>query len=85
LTPTGVATVNTPSTGNQPHVADQYDVSIFVPGAAPGHPPLVVANIPVICAELLQSQGFHALIGRDVLSLCVLIYNGTTNLFMLAY
>lgn len=85
LTPTGVATVNTPSTGNQPHTADQYDVSIFVPGASATHAPLVVPNLPVICAELLQSQGFHALIGRDILALCLLVYNGTGGVFTVAY
>jgi len=84
LTPTGSATVNTPSTGSTPHTADQYDVSIIVPGAGPTHAPLNVPNLPVICADLLP-QGFHALIGRDILSLCLLSYNGTTSLFTLAY
>lgn len=85
LTPSGVATVNTPSTGNKPHTADQYDVSIFIPGSGPTQSPLVVANLAVICAELLQAQGFHALIGRDILSRCLLSYNGTEGVFTLAY
>jgi len=85
LTPTGIATVNTPSTGQQPHTADQYDVSIFVPSGSPTQQPLIVANLPVICAELLLSQGFHALIGRDILSRCLLHYNGTLGTFTLAY
>ena len=85
LTPTGQASVNTPSTGNTPHVADLYDVSVFVPGSNPTQLPLIVPNIPVLCSELLQSQGFHALIGRDVLAQCLLSYNGTEGVFTLAY
>jgi hypothetical protein len=85
LAPTGQATVNTPSTGNQPHTADQYDASFIVPGSGATQAPLVVPNLPVICAELLQSQGFHALIGRDILSLCLLLYNGPGGFFTLAY
>ena len=85
LSPTGSVTVNTPSTGTQPHVADQYDVSLMIPGAHPTHAPLVVQNLPVMCAELLVPQGFHVLIGRDILSRCLLNYNGPMNLFTLAY
>ena len=85
LTPTGVVTVNTPSTGSQPHNADQYDVSLIVPGSGPTQAPLVVNNLPVICAELVLQQGFHALVGRDILAQCLLEYNGATGLFTLAY
>ena len=85
LTPTGVVTVNTPSTGSQPHNADQYDVSLIVPGSGPTHAPLIVNNLPVICAELVLQQGFHALVGRDILAQCLLEYNGATGLFTLAY
>lgn len=85
LTPTGSAMVNTPSTGAQPVSADQYDVSIFVPGSDATQAPLVVPNLPVICAELLLAQGFHVLIGRDILSRCLLSYNGTAGQFTLAY
>lgn len=85
LSPTGSVTVNTPSTGNQPHVADQYDVSLLIPGALATHAPLTVPNLPVMCAELLTAQGFHALIGRDILSRCLFSYNGAMGLFTLAY
>lgn len=85
LIPTGSVTVNTPSTGAQPHTADQYDVSLMIPGAIPTHAALIINNLPVMCAELLVAQGFHALIGRDILAHCLFAYNGTTNLFTLAY
>jgi hypothetical protein len=77
-------TVNTPSTGSSPHTADQYDVSLMIPSGTPT-PPLFVQNLAVMCAELLAAQGFHALIGRDILSRCLFAYNGTANLFTLAY
>jgi len=85
LTPTGSAPINTPTTGGNPVIADQYDVSLLVPPADTNQIPLFIANLPVICAELLLSQGFHALIGRDVLARCVFVYNGSIKLFTLAY
>ena len=85
LTPTGSVRVNTPSTGGIPYTAAQYDIAVIVPSANPSHPALMLPSVPVIASELLQLQGFHALIGRDVLSRCVLHYNGTMRLFTLAY
>ena len=85
LTPTGSTMVNTPTTGSTPVQIDQYDVSILVPGATAAHTPLIFNNIPVICTELLAAQGFHALIGRDILSQCLLTYNGDLGQFTLAY
>ena len=86
LTPTGSVLVKTPSTGLQPVPADQYDVALFVPSSDASHIPLSIMTLPVICCnDFLLSQGFHALIGRDVLSHCVLVYNGGENTFTLAY
>jgi Aspartyl protease len=84
LTPTGSASVNTPTTGAQPAVADQYDVGLVIPSAS-GSPPLFHHTIAVVKADLLIAQGFHALIGRDVLRGCLLTYDGKTGLFTLAY
>lgn len=84
LVPTGQAQMATPSTGTtQVHYANQYDVSILIP-----HPtlaPLIFQTVAVAEAELLLPQGFHALIGRDVLETCLLIYDGQNGLFTLAY
>jgi len=80
LTPTGSVSVNTPSTGATPHSADQYDVGLAIPNGTP----LVLQTIPVVAAELLP-QGFHALIGRDILDQCLLVYNGKIRLFTLAF
>src|SRR5205085_2512733 len=43
LTPTGVTPVNTPSTGSTPHLANEYDVSILIPGSDPSHSPFFEA------------------------------------------
>lgn len=84
LSPTGSVRINTPSTGNQPQDADQYDVGLAIPGP-PGAIPLYLATVPVVAAELLQQHQIHALIGRDILSACVLVYNGTMGWFTLAF
>lgn len=85
LTPTGKATVSTPTTGATPETKDQYDIGLLVPGRLATHTPLVIPSLPVVCADLLQAQGFHALIGRDVLASCLLTYDGVSGLFTLAY
>ena len=85
LPPTGTALVHTPSTGNAPVTVDQYDIGLAIFAATTHHPPLHLPTVPVIASELLQSQGFHALIGRDILSQCIFHYNGSTGLFSLAY
>lgn len=83
LTPTGNVSMMTPSTGATPHSADVYDVGLLIPG--PSFPPLTLPTIPVAAVDLLQSQGFHALIGRDILRNCVFHYNGSTGLFTIAF
>lgn len=85
LSPTGSVTINTPSTGSAPVTVDQYDVGITIHGSSASHAPLVFNTIPVIRTELLQTQGFHALIGRDILEHCLFSYNGSSGFFTLAY
>jgi hypothetical protein len=82
LTPTGTTLVLTPSTGATPVPAEQYDVSFVIP--APNGAPLFSQTLAVTASELLVAQGFHALIGRDILSQCVFVYNGS-GFFTLSY
>jgi len=82
LQPTGSTPVLTPSTGPTPIDADTYDVAILIPNPAGA---LAIPNMPVTASELFLAQGFHALVGRDILQRCVLTYNGTLGLFTLAY
>lgn len=84
LTPTGSASMFTPSTGAAPAAADQYDVGLAIFAAA-NQVPLFLPTVAVIAADLLQAQGIHALIGRDILGQCVLHYNGATASFTLAF
>lgn len=82
LTPTGTVLVNTPTTGTTPVSVDQYDVALMIP--AGNGAPLLTQTLPVTATELVAAQGFHMLIGRDILSQCVVVYNGS-GFFTLAY
>jgi hypothetical protein len=83
LQPTGQVQVHTPTTAGTPAVCNQYDISLLIP--APNGLPFSVPTTAVTEHQLFNAQGFHALIGRDVLSRCVLICNGQLSLFTLAY
>jgi hypothetical protein len=85
LTPTGSASIETPSTGGKPFIADQYDISLIVPPADLNQIPLIVETLPVVCVSIFDSFGYHALIGRDILAKCVFVYNGSMKFFTLAY
>jgi Aspartyl protease len=84
LTPTGSSPVNSPTTGDKPAIADQYDVSIYIPGSS-GQSPLIHHTVAVLESKLLAAQGFHLLIGRDILRGCLLTYDGRSGFFILAY
>lgn len=84
LQPTGSVPMHTPSTGGVPMNADTYDVGIVIP-ATPTSPSFQKPNMQVSAADLLISQGFHVLLGRDVLSHCVMTYNGAMQLLTIAY
>ena len=82
--PSGVAPMVTPSTGSDAVIINTYDIGLMI-FTTVQDPPFVIRNLAVAESDLLASQGFHALIGRDVLAKCVLIYNGTTNTYTLAF
>ena len=83
IPPTGTTSVLTPSTGATPHTVNLYDVCINIPGSKP--PPHILGTVAVAGCELLQSQGFHALIGRDILSQWTVYYNGPLKLITISY
>jgi hypothetical protein len=60
-----------------------YDVSIWIPGAIP--PPFFLGTVAVAESQLLQSQGFHILLGRDILAYCMVHYSGPLNLVTVSY
>jgi hypothetical protein len=82
LTPTGSVPIITPSTGATPHYCDQYDVSLAVLLADQGFH--IIDTLPVIASGLAH-QGHKALIGRDVLSRAILIYNGQSGNMTLCF
>jgi hypothetical protein len=84
LAATGMTQMITPSTGAVPHNAPTYDASFAIP-AAPNQAALFFATVAVVESDLLAAQGFHALIGRNILSHCLFHYNGAMGLFTLAY
>jgi len=62
-------------------MCSQYDVSFVLQ-----HPTLHVTlpAVGVLSTSLLL-MGIHALIGRDVLSRCLLVYDGSASRFSLAF
>lgn len=84
LTPTGSSPVSTPTTGQQAITHDVYDITLFIPGPTGGEG-LMFGTIPVVALNDFGTPAYEALIGRDVLSQCILHYNGALNLFTLAY
>jgi hypothetical protein len=75
--------VYTPSTGSQPQAAATFDVSLLIP--CQNKVPFLLQTLEVVESHLLLPQGFHSLIGRDVLRHCHLTYDGQIRLFTLGY
>lgn len=86
LTPSGAQLpMNTGSSGSTPFDADQYDVSLLIPASSTQYAAFRRATIPVAEMPLVVSIGVDALIGRDILSECLLVYDGRNEIFSLAY
>lgn len=81
LEPHGIASIHTPSTGPAYEMRHVYDASIVL---GETENPALVVTVGAIACEL-AAEGYFALIGRDVLSHCRLIYDGTEERFSLEY
>ena len=79
---TGTTPVHTPSTSSgSPHIANLFDVSIALV-----HPTMTRAFSAVAVIEVpLAHQGIQALIGRDILSFCLMCYDGQAETFSLGF
>jgi hypothetical protein len=75
--------MNTPTTGMVPQNVNLYDVAILIPGAT--QPPLFLDTVAVAESVLLPTQGFHVIIGRDILSKFVISYNGPIGFVTISY
>ena len=83
LEPSGTTQMVTPSTGEKPHLCNQFDVAFaLVMDSNQVH--LSSDIIPVVESDLV-SQGFEVLIGRDVLDQGILIYDGCRRQIALAF
>jgi predicted aspartyl protease len=83
LQPTGSMAIVTPSTGATPVQVNTYDVGIVIPLATAGQTHVIGAL--QVFESSLTVQGIQALIGRDVLSNSLLVYDGRANIFSLAF
>ncbi len=84
--PIGITKLSTPSDSVETAV---YMVRLIIPSRiAPGFPPamprIVIDNIRAVAVQL-GNQPYKELLGRDVLSKMVLIYNGPQALITLGY
>ena len=85
LVPLGVSRVRTPSTGDAPTSGRQFEVALLLQTSVPGESPLEVDPLEVVALDLVAWQGVHAILGRDVLERCLLVYHGPEEQFTLAY
>jgi hypothetical protein len=77
----GETSIHTPSTGTDHEKKPTFDAMIIV-GETTGFP--LHVTVPVIGCEL-ATQGFSALIGRNVLRRCRFTYDGPSDSFTLEF
>src|ERR1700738_55909 len=83
LSPRRIAKVVTPSTGITPHTCHTFDVSLHIP--IPGATaPWTNPACEVTTADL-KHQGFDVLIGRDIHSAALFVYDGKNATFPLCF
>ena len=82
ITPSGSTTIHTPSTNaDSNHQYNQYDVCLCIPHQAISR---YFYAIPILESNF-SHQGIDGLLGRDVLSSCLFIYNGEMGLYTLSF
>jgi hypothetical protein len=75
--------IRTPSTGEQPHPADLYDVALDLVDSQ-GHS-LHFPTVHVISCYFGADEGIRRLLGRDVLDHCRFLYDGPSRSFTLEF
>ncbi len=76
IQPVGISNVYTPQGSAQQEL---FPIKLTFIGGLP-----ITINFSSVLGSELRNQGIIALIGRDVLSNCILIYNGTAGHFSLS-
>ena len=81
LTPTGTTLISTPSTGAIPHQCNTFDVGVVF-----AHPVnnRIFGVVPIVATDF-SAQRIDGLLGRDILSSCLFVYDGAANLFSIAF
>lgn len=75
-----IATGTTPACGvNGPYQATQYAVNWRIAGIPQFN------TIPVTDGPIMSNQNLLMIIGRDILSSCMLVYNGLSGTFSLSW
>lgn len=80
LMPVSEVTLHSATTGRDPVNAAAYAVELSLAGETLG---LVASELKVVGAEHLSGLGVEALLGRDILSRGLLIFNGPRRQFTL--
>jgi hypothetical protein len=75
LTPVGVVPISTPSSIDVPCLL--FQMRFLLPSR--------VTFVSTVAEVPLQGQSIECLIGRDILSRGLLVYNGTANTFILSF
>lgn len=78
----GKVQIHTPSTGQTPVVADEFDIAITVRGSE-GHSHLIPITPVFSCDH--SEQGIDGLFGRDVLNEAVFLYDGFRKIYTLSF
>ncbi len=86
LPPVGAASLTTPSGSAE---TDVYMVRLIIPskkseGFPPNLPRIVIDNVRVVAVKI-ENQPYRGLLGRDILSGMVMVYNGPHALITLGY
>ena len=81
IPPSGNTPVHTPSTGDEPHHFDVFEVAFVIPHEDSAK---LIDSTPVVGAQLSQ-QGLGVLIGRDLLAQCMFFYQGPSKTFILSF
>ena len=80
---TGAFMVHTPSTAGTAVALPQYDLMLYVP-VAEGSLGWLIDSLPVT-ASSFKGQHIDGLIGRDIIDRGLLVYNGSSGHFTLAW
>ena len=81
LVPKNHVPVHTPTTDGTPQMLAQYDVGLGMMHADNSR---FFSSVPIIATNL-RCQGIGGLLGRDILNKCLLVYDGATGTFTLAF